>query len=139
MPVLLDTCAVSEYSQRTRNPRAIAYLESLNPAGTFVSAVTLAEIRKGIELLLISKRRSRLEDWFQHEFLVRYTSQIVPFNEATAHHWGRVMARLTRAGFSMGYADSLIAATALAYGWAVVTRNESDFVRCGVQLINPWK
>jgi predicted nucleic acid-binding protein len=36
-------------------------------------------------------------------------------------------------------ADILIAATALAHGMAVVTRNEKHFVSAGVHIINPWK
>jgi toxin FitB len=139
MPVLLDTCAVSEYSQKAPNSRAIAYLESLDPADTFVSAVTIAELRKGIELLPVSKRRERVEDWYQQQFLPRYGSHVIPFDREIADRWGRLVARLIRVGFSIGYADSLIAATVLAYGWRLVTRNEGDFVHCGITIVNPWK
>jgi len=139
MSVLLDTCTVSEYSQRIPNARAIAYLETLDPSGTYVSTVTVAELRKGIELLPISKRRARFEDWYQQKFLPRYGSQIVTFDQRAADQWGSLMARMIRAGFVVGYADSQIAAIALANGWELVTRNGGDFAHTGVKLINPWK
>jgi hypothetical protein len=140
MPFLLDTCAVSEYSERTLNPKVIAFLQNLDPAETFISSISLAEIRKGIELRPTgSKRRSTLEAWFQSDFLGRYGSQILPFDALAAGCWGAMVARLTRAGFTMAHADSLIAAIALAEDLVLVTRNQADFAHCGVQISNPWK
>jgi toxin FitB len=140
MAFLLDTCAVSEYSERTPNPNVINFLEGLDPAETFISSITMGEIRKGIELRPVgTKRRTILETWFQSDFLARYGGQVLPFDAVAAEYWGVLVARLSRAGFSMAHSDSLIAAIALAENLVLVTRNQADFAHCGVQIVNPWK
>ena len=62
----------------------------------------------------------------------------LPFTRDTAGCWARLCAQSEAAGKPMAAFDSLIAATALEHGLAVVTRNVSDFAHAPVVLVNPW-
>jgi predicted nucleic acid-binding protein len=132
---LLDTVALSETRKRERNPRVIAWLTEHKSEDLFLSAITIGEIRKGIEL-----ERPRnpgfaqaLDLWLER-VITLYAGQIAPFSVETAMIWGALSARLGHSG-----ADLQIAATALEHGWTIVTRNVVDFERTGVRLVNPWE
>jgi predicted nucleic acid-binding protein len=49
-----------------------------------------------------------------------------------------LVAQGARAGRPLPAVDSLLAATALAYGLTRVTRNTRDFEGIGATLVNPW-
>jgi predicted nucleic acid-binding protein len=95
-----------------------------------LSAVTIAEIAQGIEALPRGKRRRKLEAALE-EIVRDYP--VVPFGPLEAREWGRYVNTV----HSVPVLDSLIAATALANGWEVVTENTSDFP--GVPTVNPSK
>ena len=57
----------------------------------------------------------------------------------TALSWGRLQGEAEQAGEKLPVMDSLIAATAVAHGLVVVTRNVRDMERCGVKVCNPWE
>jgi toxin FitB len=139
MAYLLDTCAVSEPQQKTPHPGVVAFLSTLRPADTFISALTLAEASKGIELLPACRRRTDLEHWFETDLLVRFDRHILVVDHIVARRWGAMVAPLIKAGQTMPLLDSFIAATALAYDLTIVTRDESDFSPSGVRIFNPWK
>ncbi len=139
MAFLLDTCALSEPTQKSPHPGVVEFMRELRQVDAFVSAVALAEIWKGIELLPHSKRRTGLVEWFEKDLRVRFEGRILPFDAIVVQPWGKMVAALITRGKSMPLVDSLIAATALVHDLTVVTRNEADFAQAGVKVLNPWK
>jgi toxin FitB len=63
----------------------------------------------------------------------------VPWDAGTGLRWAELLAALRRAGRAMPVKDSFIAATALAHGLTVATRNRSDFEKAGVEVVDPFE
>jgi predicted nucleic acid-binding protein len=139
MAFLFDTCAVSEPTQKSPNPRVLSFISGVHASDAFISAITIAEIWKGIELLPSSKRRTRLENWFEKDLLPGFDGRMLPCDVIVAQRLGSLTASLIRGGWTMPAFDSCIAATALTHDLTLVTRNESDFAHSGVRILNPWK
>jgi toxin FitB len=104
-----------------------------------VSVITLAEIQKGIELLADGKRRDELERWLKQELESWFEGRVLSVDRVVASHWASLLARGSRAGRPVPGVDSLIAAIALAYGLAIVTRNVKDFAGLGIAIFDPWR
>ena len=100
-----------------------------------VDPVILGEVRYGILLLPKGKRRARLERWFEGGV---QRIQCLAWDADTGMRWAELLAALRRSGRAMPIKDSLIAATALAYGLTVATRNRSDFDSAGVAVVDPF-
>ena len=140
MNYLLDTCVLSECARRNPDPRLVAWLETTAEENDFyVSAITIGEIAEGIESLPAGDpRKLRLDVWFKKEILESYGDRIVAFDRAAALAWGRIKGATNRAGLVRPDLDAQIAATALAYGMTVATRNISDMAHTGVPVVNPF-
>ena len=136
---LLDTNVPSELTRLRPEARVVHWLDAQNNERLFLSVVTLGEIRKGVTLLVDSKRRSQLEQWFIEELLSWFAGRILPVTQAIADRWGVLDATSQRRGTPLNTADGLIAATALEHGLTLVTRNARDFADLGVSLFNPWE
>lgn len=136
MTYLIDTNALSEL--RRKEPNAgVAEWFSQRPATTlFVSALTLGEIRKGIEMLPNNDRKFALLDWLEVDLPAFFIGRILAVDASVADRWGRLVAQ---AGRPMPAIDSLLAATAIHHGLKLVTRNAFDFEFAGLEVINPWK
>ena len=131
MPVLkylADTNSVSDYF-KPGNP-VKAWFQK-HPGQIALSTITLAEMRRGIEMRGDTKARYALERVF-HFILEDYREAIFAFDEAAAAEWGRMMA----AHPAIPYDDSLIAAIARSCGLTVITRNKKHFPAC--DTVNPW-
>jgi predicted nucleic acid-binding protein len=132
---LLDTVAVSESTKRRRNAGYAAWFVLQAPAALLISVVSLSEIARGATL--VSGRDSaharHLERWLA-QVRATFADRLLPVDEQVAIMWGRLRA----AQPTPPYVDSLIAATALAHGLTVVTRNVRDFTSTGVPVINPF-
>jgi predicted nucleic acid-binding protein len=139
MKYLLDTCVISELVARQPNPNVLAWIDSVDADGIYISVITIGEIIKGIEKLPNSKRRQELSDWLENELLIRFQNNLIELDVNILIHWGRLNARLEISGQKVPAIDSLIAATALEHDLILVTRNETDFEGTGVKLLNPWK
>jgi toxin FitB len=136
---LLDTCVLSELVAKRPEPRVVRWIDSVDPDRVHLSVITIGEIRKGIEKLRDPKRKQDLEAWLQDELLIRFRDRLAVLDVGTLLEWGTLMGRLEAQGSTMPAVDSLIAATALHRHLVLVTRNEADFSRSGVQLLNPWQ
>ncbi len=135
MAYLLDTNVLSELR---KGAKAAANVRRWARAAVSqrhcISVLSLGEIRRGIDRLRLKDkvRAALLEKWIE-KLRVDFGRDILPISEVVAERWGQITA-----GASLPVADSLIAATALVHGLTVVTRNEDDFKRCGVAVLNPF-
>jgi len=124
---LLDTNAVSEWVKPRPNPGLIGWMESADEDRIFISVVSLAELRYGVDRMAIGRRRARLEQWLQHELPLRFEGRILPVDIRVAEAWGTTVSRSEAAGRPIGAMDAFLAATAETHGLTWVTRNVSDF------------
>lgn len=138
MSFLLDTNVVSEWTRAQPNVGVIAWLAEADEDRVFLSVVTLAELRHGIERMAASRKRKRLEEWLQDELPVRFERRILPVDPVIADAWGRVVARCEDSGRPISTMDAFLAATAQVHGLTVVTRNVSDFEIPVQHVLNPW-
>lgn len=136
MSYLVDANVLCEAIRPRPNARVLAWLER-HDASLFVSTLTLGEIVKGIHLLERGRKRKKLEAWFE-ELIESFAGRIVPFDEDACRRWGAFYAKYQRQGRSLASFDSLIAASALAHGHTLATRNLADFPD-EVDLVNPWE
>lgn len=137
MKYLLDTCVLSELVKPTPEPKVVAWVNAQADDTLFVSAITLAELLKGIAKLQDSQRKTALTEWV-NKIQEEMADRILPFESSTADYWANMCATAEKAGTALSAFDSLIAATAMEHGLVIVTRNVRDFESAPVMLINPW-
>lgn len=137
MNFLLDTNVVSEWVKPRPNPGLIGWTESADEDRIFLSVVSLAELRYGAERMAPGRRRSRLEQWLQHELPLRFEGRILPVDANVADAWGRTVSRSEAAGRPIAAMDALLAATAETHQLTLVTRNVSHFPLLKA-VLNPW-
>jgi predicted nucleic acid-binding protein len=135
---LLDTNLISEWVKPKPEPSVVAWLADIDEDRVFLSVVSFAEIRRGIEQMSPGRRRDRLVTWLANELPVRFEGRVLTIDRAVAESWGVLMARARRAGVGLGTVDAFFAATADVHGLTLATRNTSDFARLGISLFNPW-
>jgi predicted nucleic acid-binding protein len=130
---LLDTNVVSELRKLRPHGGAVAWLESLDDAQLYMSAVTLGEIQAGIELTREqdAQKALEIEAWLD---LLAGSYNILPMDAATFRAWARLMHRKS----DTLYEDAMIAATAVVHGLTVATRNVADFNALGLEVFNPF-
>jgi predicted nucleic acid-binding protein len=137
MSFLLDTNAVSEWVKPRPNPGLIGWMESTDEDRVFISVITLAELRYGVERLAAGARRRRLEEWLGHELPLRFEGRILPVDTNVAEAWGKTVSRSEAAGHPIGAMDAFLAATAEVHRLTLVTRNVPDFPALKA-VLNPW-
>lgn len=135
---LLDTNIISEWVKPRPDPAVVRWLDEVDEGQVFLSVVSLAEIRFGIERLALGRRRSRLDQWLQAELPGRFEGRIVAVDAAVADACGRLLGRARQAGRGLGAMDALIAACCLAHDLVLATRNPSDFQKLGIELYAPF-
>ena len=138
MNFLLDTNVVSEWTKPRPDAGVVTWLAEADEDRVFISVITLAELRHGIERLPAGARRQRLDRWLTEQVPERFEDRLLAIDAVTANMWGHVMAQGQAAGRPPGTMDAFIAATVLRHDMTLVTRNVSDFEGLGVRLVNPW-
>ena len=138
MNFLLDTNLVSEWTKPRPNPGVVRWLADADEDRVFISVVTIAELRHGVERLAIGRRRKRLNEWIEGELLFRFDERILPIDAATADAWGRIVAHCEGLGRPIGTMDAFIAATAQVHKLTLATRNQTDFEASVAAVVNPW-
>ena len=139
MKWLLDTCVLSELAKKRPDRNVLAWMERIEDDLQFVSVQTVGEIRKGIEKVVDARRRAALDEWFRTSVVEPFSDCILPVDVAVAERWGRLCGEAERAGKPRPAVDSLLAATALAHGLTLATRNVADMAWTGADLFNPFE
>lgn len=139
MSYLIDTCCISELVKSDPDKNVIQWFSDQKEVDLYLSVITFGELRKGIEKLPSTKRKRRLNHWINEDLLHRFKNRALDVTLTEVNQWGKVLAKAEKMGKPLPAVDALIAATALAHDFAVVTRNTKDMKASGVELINPWK
>lgn len=139
MAWLLDTNILSEIRRLKPEPKVLAFISRHPIAELYVSAVTLAELRFGIELLGEgSNRRHQLNDWLTHTIRPMFDERVLPVSEDILFRWRVLVEEGRKTGHTYSQPDLIIAATALEHGLTMVTRDHGDYEKAGVTILNPW-
>lgn len=113
---------------------ALQPLESL-----YVSAVTLAEIRFGIERVVEIARLAELSASLENKRLPQFSGRVLPVSEDVILKWRLMVDAGRKAGLTYSQPELFIAAKALHHGLTVVSRDAAEFRRARVPVINPWQ
>ena len=114
----------------------VAWIRALPQSATYVSSLTLGEVRKGIHRLPQSRRREELRFWLESTLTAWFEDRIIPIDLEVADRWGRLTAEQVRTPRPI--IDSLLAATALTHSLTLVTRDTDLDGIPGLEIFNPW-
>jgi toxin FitB len=138
MSFLLDTNVVSEWVRPRPDAGVVAWLAETDEDRVFLSVITVAELRHGIERMPAGNRRRRLDAWLSNELPLRFEGRVLSIDNAVADACGKVMARSEAVGRPISVMDAFIAATVEVHRLTLVTRNASDFEPTLKAVLNPW-
>lgn len=135
MSYLIDTNVLSELVRPKPDKNVVAWFEHVPAHSLYLSVLTLGEIRKGVDKVHDKRRREKLKLWLEVDLSAWFGQRLLSVDVAVADRWGRLVAACQQ---PVPAIDSLLAATALHFDLALVTRNEKGFCFDGLEVINPW-
>jgi len=140
MSYLIDTCVISEFVKRKPNGHVRDWFNQQDETHTFISAISIAEIKKGIYKIKPSQPEIalKLQNWLDRLEL-SFSQIILPINNDVLEQWAQFSASMERQGNTLAVMDSLIAATAHHYDLTIATRNVNDFNVLPLKIINPFE
>lgn len=135
---LLDTNIVSELRKSNCAPAVRQWADCQPPQTFYLSTVTLAEIRFGIEQAKDEAFRSELTQWLEEILRPWFSDRILPVDEDVILVWRGMVEQGRKQGYTYSQPDLFIAATATLHDLCVATRNIADFQKSGVAVFNPF-
>jgi toxin FitB len=136
---LLDTNIISNATKQSPSPALLRWMAEQNDIDLFISALTVAEIRRGLLEKPAGKKRAELDAWFTGPEgpQALFAGRVLPFDEHAALVWARLMAEGTAKRRPRSALDMIIAAVAEANDCVIATDNEKDFT--GLKFVNPLR
>ena len=136
---LLDTNVLSEIARPAPDHRVCRWLDSIAAGDAWISSITEAEVRLGIELMPDGKKKQQVAG-LTLATLRSFADACAPFDALAAGEFAAIVAARRRIGRPIGYADAQIAAIARSGGLTLATKNIRDFSDIeGLRLIDPWE
>lgn len=135
---LLDTNILSELRRRRPEPKVLEFIAGQPLERLFISVVTLAEIRFGIEQLPELPRRSELNEWLAHRVRPMFEQRVIPLTEDVMLKWRLLVEEGRKAGHTFSQPDLIIAATGLHHGLTVVSWDTGEYLAARAAVFNPW-
>jgi predicted nucleic acid-binding protein len=136
--IALDTNVISELVRQAPDPGVVSWLDGLDASDIVLTAVTAAELLYGVARLPDGRRSRELRAKVDGLLTEEFGDRILPFDALAATHYADIVAGRERSGLQISMADGQIAAICRNWNAELATRNVSDFVDTGVELINPW-
>ena len=136
---LLDTNVLSELRRAQPSKKVVSFVEGQPLSALFVSEITFAEIRFGIEQQADAARRSELREWLSRKLRPMFEHRTLPVSEDVIFRWRLLVHEGSKIRHTFPQPDLFLAATALHHGLTLVTRNVADYEKiAGLPLLNPW-
>jgi len=136
--IVLDTNVLSAVMQREAEPALVAWLDEHPAESIWTTAITVFEVRYGIDLLAHGRKRRRLDEAFSAALADDLGGRVLSFDEVAARTAGLIAAREQQAGRSIEIRDVEIAGIVVARKATLATRNTRHFAHTGVKLVDPW-
>ncbi|ASY60728.1 MULTISPECIES: type II toxin-antitoxin system VapC family toxin [Sinorhizobium] len=137
--IVLDTNVISELWKAEPDRAVLAWIDAQMIETLYLSAITVAELRFGLAAMPAGKRRTIFQNRLEGEVLPALAGRVLPFDLDASRSYADLMAQAKTSGNVIGKADGYIAATAVAHGFMVATRDTSPFEAAGLDIINPWE
>jgi hypothetical protein len=138
MAWLLDTNVLSELRRPRHDEKVVAFVTGCALEQLYISVVTLAEIRFGIELVNQAYRRAELNHWLTHKVRPMFDGRVLQITEEILLKWRLLVEEGRKTGHTFSQPDLMIAATAIHHGLTIVTRDRNEFDKARVPVVNPW-
>ncbi|MDD9991557.1 MAG: type II toxin-antitoxin system VapC family toxin [Rhodospirillales bacterium] len=136
--ILVDTNVVSEPLRGAPEPRVSAWLDAQALETLYLSAITVAELRFGVQSLPAGRRRDRLHEDLERQILPMFAGRVLAFDLPASQAYAALMAKARSEGRTIPVSDGYIAATAAANGMMVATRDTAPFEAAGLKTVDPW-
>lgn len=137
MSYLLDTNIISELVKHTPNERVLKWMDNINSEKSYLSVISIGEIRKGVSRIHDPRRQQKISHWLEIELPAYFEERILNIDLKIADRWGQLQSKIK--GHTFPAIDGLIAATAQVHNLTLVTRNTKDFNHVSINMINPWE
>jgi hypothetical protein len=135
---LLDTNVLSELRRPKPDAKVVRFVSAQSLDLLYVSVVTFAEIRFGIELVKDVKRRMELNDWLDHKLRPMFEQRVLEISEDVMLKWRLLVEDGRKRGHTFSQPDLIIAATALQHDLTIVSRDTSEYEMANASVLNPW-
>ena len=136
--IIVDTNVVSELMRPSPSRQVRNWVSAQAPGELCTTAITVAEIRYGLERLADGRRKQSLLSAVTEVFAA-FSDYIQPFDADAAIWYATIVARRDRLGLPIDGFDAQIAAICRIRGAALATRNAKDFRETGIDVIDPWQ
>ena len=137
--IVLDTNVIAELMRPKPSPQVVAWADELDPDAVAITAMNEAEILHGLARLPDGRRKQELQQRWDVLLQALFPGRVWAFNSDADHWYAHLLSHRERMGKPIATADAVIAATVLAHGNSLATRNLADFADLGLRLINPWE
>lgn len=136
--IVLDTNVLSALMRRETDPAVVAWLDLQPSESVWTTAVTVFEIRFGLDLLAPGRRRRQLEDAFSRALDEDFQGRILPFDREAAQEAAGRAAERRAVGKPVDFRDIEIAGIVSARRATLATRNARHFQDLRIELVDPW-
>lgn len=137
--IVLDTNVLSELMRPEPHPAVFAWVAAQPRASLYTTSLNRAEVLYGIAALPEGRRKKALTEAAELMFNEDLASRVLPFDDNGAAHYAKLVTARREAGAPIETFDALIAATTLAAGANIATRDVGGFAGCGLSIVNPWE
>lgn len=136
---LLDTNVLSELRRPRPEQKVVRFVQRCPPSTLFISTVTLAEIRFGVDLVAKPEYRDELHHWLETNVRQKFVNGTLPISEDILYRWRHLVEQGRGVGHTFSQPDLFLAATAVEHNLTLVTRNVRDFVNLKLDVLDPWE
>ncbi len=137
--IVVDTNVVSEPLKPEASAAVLDWLNRQAVKTLYLTTTSLAELLVGVEKLPDGRRKTVLAESLKPLLTKVFGPRILPFDEAAAVAYAKLVSRVKAAGRTVSFADGQIAAIAMVQGFMVATRDRGPYEAAGVKVIDPWE